>query len=193
VISTLLDLENVLCTIFFVQLLAHQSATSMDTLVVSLPGTNARPRCEQYRRVVRPSTYVVLVAASVLLGCESCAPTTSASAAPVRRPVPHAATNAGRENTTDDPTITHSQPLAIEAWTGDGSGHVLGVQFPLASPDCTGVHADVEENTNTVTVSVLEGTHPDAVGRMCTMVVVPSTLEITLQSPLGDRTVFSTP
>jgi hypothetical protein len=55
------------------------------------------------------------------------------------------------------------------------------------------VHADVEENTNTVTVSVLEGTHPDAVGRMCTMVVVPSTLEITLQSPLGDRTVFSSP
>jgi hypothetical protein len=116
---------------------------------------------------------------------------TAAWAAPVGHPVPEAATNDGSVAVIDDPTIERSRPLRVDTWSPSGPEDALSVQFSLASPDCSGVHAVASETADTVTVDLRVGTHPDAVHRMCTMIVVPATLEVPLQAPLGARTVLS--
>jgi hypothetical protein len=52
------------------------------------------------------------------------------------------------------------------------------------------VHATVEETAENVTVALTGGTLPEAVGRACIMIAVTGTLEVPLQSPLGNRQVL---
>jgi hypothetical protein len=144
---------------------------------------------ERYRGWVRLLACGIVVT-SVLLGVE-CGGVGVASATPAARPLPRDGSNAGRFTANDDPTIVDGHPVPADSWSGDDSNNVVFVHFSLASPDCTGVHAEVSETEKSVTVDLREGTHPDAVNRMCTMIVVPATLEVTLQSPLAGRTVLS--
>ena len=65
------------------------------------------------------------------------------------------------------------------------------MHFTTGSPECYGVHAHRAETTETVTVELRAGSLPEAVGRMCIMIAVFGTLEVPLQSPLGDREVLS--
>jgi hypothetical protein len=133
-------------------------------------------------------TGVVMVSAS-LLGFAALDPV--ASATPAGHPVPQAGTTDASLVVIDDPSLVLSRPLPIDSWSHDESNGALSVQFSLASPGCSAVHAELAETSDTVTVELRVGTRPDAMGRMCTMIVVPATLEVALHTPLGTRTVLS--
>ena len=60
-----------------------------------------------------------------------------------------------------------------------------------ARPSASGYSASVRETTETVTVELHAGSPPEAVGRMYIMIAVFGTLDVPLQSPLGDREVLS--
>ena len=130
---------------------------------------------------------VVVVVVSVgFVTCDA-----RASASPVGHPIPQVEPSAGALVATDDPALVGIRPLPADAWSRGQSDDALIVQFWLGSPDCSGVHAVANETADSVTVQLQEGTHPAAVHRMCTMIVVPATLEVRLQAPLGSRTVLS--
>jgi hypothetical protein len=133
---------------------------------------------------------LVVVAASV--GFDFVATDMTASAAPVAHAVPRAATADARVAVGDDPLLLNGRPLPVDTWSGDEANDALSVQFSLASPGCSAVHAEVDETADAVTVELRVGTRPDALRRMCTMIVVPATLVVPLQTPLGTRTVLST-
>jgi hypothetical protein len=92
---------------------------------------------------------------------------------------------------TDNPSIVDSRPLAFDSWSRVGTHQALAVHFTIGSPECFGVHANVRETPDTVAVELRSGTLPEAAGRVCTMIAVSGTLEVPLQTPLGDRTVLS--
>jgi hypothetical protein len=92
---------------------------------------------------------------------------------------------------TDNPAIVDPHPIPIEAWSRVGNSDAVAVHFTVGPPECYGVHATVQETTESVTVELRSGTPPEAVGRMCTMIALFGTLDMPLQSPLGDRQVLS--
>jgi hypothetical protein len=144
---------------------------------------------------VNPAATVVgvrrlLAAAAIAVACLGALPAV-ASSAPGGQPVPEAADANGRTTVVDDPRLVDPRPAHVDTWSRGASEDTLFVQFTLGSPDCTGVHATVTETADTVTVALQQGTHPAAVHRMCTMIVVPATLAVPLQAPLGSRTVLS--
>ena len=135
---------------------------------------------------MRHGLRATLVAAFVAVGFGAGCPVASAD-----DPVPEATTTEGRQTVADDPSIVGSRPLRVEAWSPAGSPDAVSVHFMLGSPGCSGVHAVVRETDTSVTVDLREGTRPESVGRMCTMIVVPAALDVGLQSPLGNRAVLS--
>ncbi|WP_028477627.1 hypothetical protein [Nocardia sp. CNY236] len=90
---------------------------------------------------------------------------------------------------TADSTIVGAHPIPFESWTRLPDNRIA-VNFQAGAPECYGVDASVTETTDTVTVALRAGRPSDAVGRMCTMVAVFGTLEVSLNSPLGERTVL---
>jgi hypothetical protein len=140
--------------------------------------------------VVRKVIRAVLMA-SLLSGYCCVAVDAAASAEPIGDPVPQVTASAGWFAVVDDASIVHGRPLRADSWSRNDADESLSVQFSLASPGCSGVHAEVHETADTVVVELHEGERPSAVGRMCTMIVVPATLTVGLQAPLGDRTVLS--
>ncbi|MGX9788994.1 hypothetical protein [Mycobacterium sp. MMS18-G62] len=124
-----------------------------------------------------------LLAAGVVLAC---APVASADPAVVAPPeVPP---DPSRLVFIDNPAIVDPHPMPVESWSRSGDG--LAVDFTSGVPECSGVHVDVEETEQTVTVELQGGAPPESVGRMCIMLAVLGTLEIPLQSPLGERQVL---
>jgi len=105
--------------------------------------------------------------------------------------VPEVSTTDARFTVVDDESTVRSRALHVDSWSRHDVGESLSVQFSLASPGCSGVHAGVHETADSVVVTLHEGMLPSAVGRMCTMIVAPATLNVTLEAPLGDRTVLS--
>jgi hypothetical protein len=105
--------------------------------------------------------------------------------------VPQTETSDGSSLVVADPSITVRHPIHVDSWSRTLVDESVAVHFALASPDCSGADADVEETTESVTVSLSAGTRPQAVGRMCTMIVVNATLDVPLKAPLGDRVVLS--
>lgn len=67
----------------------------------------------------------------------------------------------------------------------------VAVHFTTGTPECYGVHATVTETAETVSVELLSGTRPEAVGRACIMIAVSGTVAVPLAGPLGDRQVLS--
>ena len=65
------------------------------------------------------------------------------------------------------------------------------MNFTSGTDTCYGVHATVQETSETVTVDLQSGTLPEAVNRPCIMIALFGTLEVPLQGPLGDRQVLS--
>ena len=68
---------------------------------------------------------------------------------------------------------------------------MVNVNFTSGTDTCYGVHATVQETSETVTVELRSGTLPEAVGRPCILIALFGTLEVPLQEPLGDRRVLS--
>ncbi|MCM6775151.1 hypothetical protein NDR87_24945 [Nocardia sp. CDC159] len=91
---------------------------------------------------------------------------------------------------TANPAIVNSRPVPFDSWTRVAPDRIA-VNFQIGSPECYGVDASTNETDSTVTVELRAGTLPEAVGRMCTMIAVFGTLEITLKQPLGNRKVLS--
>jgi hypothetical protein len=65
------------------------------------------------------------------------------------------------------------------------------VQFTTGTPECFGVHVEVQETEDIVAVKLLSGTLPEAVGRACIMIGVFGTVTAALQAPVGNRAVVS--
>lgn len=92
----------------------------------------------------------------------------------------------------DDPSIVDPRPMTIEHWSRSADPNAVTVHFTTGVPDCSGVHASALETPESVTIDLLGGTPPPAVGRACIMLAVSGTLEVPLQAPLGQRTVLTT-
>ncbi|MEV6321100.1 hypothetical protein AB0M45_07850 [Nocardia sp. NPDC051787] len=91
---------------------------------------------------------------------------------------------------TADPTIVGAHPIPFRSWTRLADDKIA-VNFETGAPECYGVDATVTETDSAVTVELRSGTRADTVGRMCTMIAVFGTLEVSLKAPLGNRTVLS--
>ncbi|MEN3316949.1 MAG: hypothetical protein V7643_350 [Mycobacterium sp.] len=92
---------------------------------------------------------------------------------------------------TDNPSIVDPYPMPIESWSRVGNDRAVAVHFTTGTPACNGVHATTQETADAVTVKLSGGSLPAVAGRMCIMLAVTGTLEVPLQSPLGDRQVLS--
>ncbi|MFE4498484.1 hypothetical protein ACFRFQ_01400 [Rhodococcus sp. NPDC056743] len=91
---------------------------------------------------------------------------------------------------TDSADLTDTHPVSVTSYSlVEGAGDRVAVHFVSGTPECFGAHATVDETTSDVTVRVSVGTLPAAVGMACTMEVVDATLDLSLDAPLGDRTV----
>lgn len=91
---------------------------------------------------------------------------------------------------TANAAIVNPHPLRVDSWSRADNDQAVAVHFTLGPPECYGVHATVQETTETVTVELRSGTPPEAVGRMCIMIALSGTLDVPLQAPLGDRQVL---
>lgn len=96
-------------------------------------------------------------------------------------------------NTTfvDNPAIVDTRLQAIDSWTRLPDKSALAVHFTSGSPECYGVHAEVQETADIVAVKLRSGVLPGATQRICTMIAVPGTVTISLPSPVGSRAVVS--
>lgn len=81
--------------------------------------------------------------------------------------------------------------MPIESWSRVSNDHVVAVHFTSGTPACNGVHATARETADAVAVALSGGSLPSSAGRMCVMLALTGTLEVPLQSPLGDRRVCS--
>ncbi len=91
----------------------------------------------------------------------------------------------------DNPAIVDPHPIPVESWSRAGTDNAVNVNFTSGTDTCYGVHATVQETSETVTVELRSGTLPEAVGRPCILIALFGTLEVPLQDPLGDRRVLS--
>jgi hypothetical protein len=97
----------------------------------------------------------------------------------------------GRIEFKDTPSIRDTHTVDIESWSRASAEDAVAVNFTSGTPECSGVHAIVQETDDSVSVDLKGGTLPDAFGRMCIMLAVFGTLEVPLHAPLGDRRVLS--
>lgn len=143
------------------------------------------------------SIYRACLTASLVLGLLAAGSATSvaqpgdSSSTPVittlaERPVSEATTPF-----VDDPLIVDSRAQSIESWSRLPDDRTLAVHFTSGSPECYGVHADVQETADIVAVKLRSGVLPAAVGRACTLIAVYGTLTINLDAPVGNRAVVS--
>ena len=91
----------------------------------------------------------------------------------------------------DDPAIVDAHRMPAESFSRVAGDHAIAVRFTTGTPECYGVHATVAETAQTVDVELLSGSLPEAAGRACIMIAVSGTVEVPLQSPLGERQVRS--
>jgi hypothetical protein len=91
----------------------------------------------------------------------------------------------------DNPAIVNAHPQAIESWSRLPEPNVVAVNFTTGTPECYGVHAEVQETADIVAVKLRSGTVPEAVGRACIAIGVLGTLPVRLSAPVGQRAVVS--
>jgi hypothetical protein len=125
----------------------------------------------------------------LLVGVALCAaPVAEAEPASV---VPEAPLGAPGVVFVDDPAIVDPHLMPVQSWSRRGDGTLLALHFTAGTPECYGVNARAHETPENVTVELRGGTRPDAVGRACILIAMTGTLEVPLQSPIGDRHVLS--
>jgi hypothetical protein len=115
----------------------------------------------------------------------------SAAAEPIVTTIPERPTPPGQTTFADNPAIVDSRPQAIESWSRQPEADALAVHFTTGTPECYGVHAEVQETADIIAVKLLSGTVPEAAGRACIMIAVFGTLTVGLDAPVGNRAVVS--
>ncbi len=133
------------------------------------------------RSVVRACRGITVLAMCLLIA--ACGSSTPDVPALPEEPVP-----AGATAFSPRPDLVNTHPLTILSWSRVSDDRIA-LHFETGTPECFGVDATVTETDDTVTVTLLGGTLPEMQDRMCIMVAVVGTLEVPLQSPLGDRVV----
>lgn len=133
------------------------------------------------RSVVRACRGITVLAMCLLIA--ACGSSTPDVPALPEEPVP-----AGATAFSPRPDLVNTHPLTILSWSRVSDDRIA-LHFETGTPECFGVDATVTETDGTVTVTLLGGTLPEMQDRMCIMVAVVGTLEVSLQSPLGDRVV----
>ncbi|WP_422747120.1 hypothetical protein ACN27E_05195 [Mycobacterium sp. WMMD1722] len=91
----------------------------------------------------------------------------------------------------DNPAIIDTRPQLIQAWSRLPDDRSVAVEFTTGTPECYGVHAEVQETADIVAVKLRSGTLPEAAQRACIAIGVVGSLDVPLQSPLGQRAVVS--
>lgn len=110
---------------------------------------------------------------------------------PSAPPVPHEVP-VGDVGTMFEPTpdLIRATTTPFESWS-QVSPNTIAVHFVTGTPECYGADATVTETDSTVTVELRTGTRPDAADKSCIMVAVYATMQMTLASPLGGRTILN--
>lgn len=106
-------------------------------------------------------------------------------------PTPVEAPNAEQgQPFTARPDIIRAVPAPVESWKKIDD-RTLAIQFVTGTPECYGADVTVTETDEAVTLALRTGTLPEAKDKMCIALAVVGTLEVTLDAPLGDRTVLN--
>ncbi|WP_415975254.1 hypothetical protein [Rhodococcus sp. 077-4] len=110
---------------------------------------------------------------------------------PSAPPVPHEVP-VGDVGTMFEPTpnLIRATTTPFESWS-QVSPNTIAVHFVTGTPECYGADASVTETDTTVTIELRTGTRPDAADKSCIMVAVYATMQMTLASPLGNRTILN--
>lgn len=141
----------------------------------------------------------------LLVGCstasggdEETTPTVGTTTTPVglvqqpsAPPVPHEVP-VGEVGTMFEPTpdLIRTTTTPFESWS-QVSPNTIAVHFVTGTPECYGADATVTETDTTVTIELRTGTRPEAADKSCIMVAVYATMQMTLASPLGSRTILN--
>jgi hypothetical protein len=88
------------------------------------------------------------------------------------------------------PDLVRAAPTPFESWS-QISPNTIAIHFVTGTPECYGAEAQVTESATEVVVALRTGTLPEAADKACIMVAVYGTMQMTLQAPLGDRTVVN--
>ncbi|MFS0896740.1 hypothetical protein [Mycolicibacterium litorale] len=139
------------------------------------------------RIVCRTATALVLSAGALAAAI----PAAAQPPTPTITQIPERSQTDGFTTFVDNPTIVDPRPQAIESWGRLPDDRALLVRFTSGTPECFGVHAEVQETADIVAVKLRHGTLPEAVNRACIAIGVFASLPVGLQAPLGNRAVVS--
>lgn len=139
-------------------------------------------------RFVRQS-FAALVSCSFALA--SAVPASAQPAVPTVTQIPERPQSGGSTTFADNPAIVDPRPQSIESWSRLPDDRTITVHFTSGTPECHGVHAQVQETADIVAVKLQHGVLPEAVNRACIAIGVFASLPVGLQAPLGNRAVAS--
>lgn len=128
---------------------------------------------------------IALWAAGQLVGMPT------AAAEPIITTIPEQPAPPGQTTFVDNPAIVNGQPATIQSWSRLPDSDTLAVHFSSGTPECFGVHAEVQETPDIVAVKLRSGTLPEAMDKACIALAVFGTLTVTLEAPVGNRAVVS--
>ncbi|QCB50304.1 hypothetical protein E5720_05295 [Rhodococcus sp. PAMC28707] len=114
-------------------------------------------------------------------------PLRSPSSPPVPVEVPVGEVGTMFEST---PELIRAAPTPFESWS-QISPNTIAIHFVTGTPECYGADAKVTETDTEVVIALRTGTRQEAADKACIMVAVYGTMQMTLHSPLGDRTVVN--
>ncbi|MGW4482126.1 hypothetical protein [Rhodococcus triatomae] len=142
-------------------------------------------------RILVPAALLALT----LTGCsenDSSAPASTTTSPPTVASPSSVAMHDDSAEITAEQGLVDTHPITFESYTVTGAaGDRVAVHFDSGAPECFGADAAVTETDASVTIALRTGTLPAAVGKACTMQIVPATLEVPLAAPLGDRQVVA--
>ena len=92
----------------------------------------------------------------------------------------------GSVRETPDPRVVDAHPVAIDHFAIGPDGRTVIVSFYGGNQTCFGLQkVDVQAGDDgTPTITVYEGTHPEAVGQVCTMEALLKSTVVTLDVPI---------
>lgn len=139
------------------------------------------------RIVARSVTAIVLTAGALA----AAVPAAALPAVPTITQIPERPQADGFTSFVDNPAIVDPRPQSIESWGRLPDDRAITARFTSGTPECYGVHAEVQETADIVAVKLQHGVLPEAVNRACIAIGVFASLPVGLQAPLGNRAVVS--